>query len=74
VNTSVRIWEVADLTLDQNIGYPDVSSSYQIGRDIGEDRQIRQTPRTLPLAKQADVGEMLEDMQRSEVTEESDSP
>jgi hypothetical protein len=30
--------------------------------DTGEALQIRQLPRTLPLAKQADVGEMLEDV------------
>jgi hypothetical protein len=41
--------------------------------NMGHTRPIRQ-PRRLPLAKQADVGEMQEDMQRREVTEESDSP
>jgi hypothetical protein len=31
--------------------------------DMGETRPIHQPPRTLPLAKQAEVGEMLNDMQ-----------
>jgi hypothetical protein len=35
---------------------------------------IGQSPRRLPLAKQAEVGEMLEDMQRCGVIEESDNP
>jgi hypothetical protein len=32
--------------------------------DTGEARPIHQRPRRLPLAKQAEVNEMLEDMQR----------
>jgi hypothetical protein len=31
--------------------------------DTGDAQQIHQLPRTLPLAKKADVGEMLKDMQ-----------
>jgi hypothetical protein len=42
--------------------------------DTGEARPIRQHPRRLPLAKQAEVSEMLEDMQRRGIIEESDSP
>jgi hypothetical protein len=42
--------------------------------DTGDTRPIRQTPRRLPLAKQAEVSEMLDDMQRRGVIEESDSP
>jgi hypothetical protein len=36
----------------------------------GEARPIRHPPRRLPLAKQADVGEMLKDIQRRGFTEE----
>jgi hypothetical protein len=42
--------------------------------DRGEARPIHQPPRKLPSAKQVDVGEMLEDMHRRGVVEESDSP
>jgi hypothetical protein len=38
--------------------------------DTGEARPIRQSPKRLPQAKQADVGEMLENMQRRGVIEE----
>jgi hypothetical protein len=48
--------------------------SYLVGRDTGEDRPITQPMRKLPLAKQADVGEMLGDMQTRGVIEESESP
>jgi hypothetical protein len=41
--------------------------------DTGDTRPIRQPPRRLPLAKQAEVSEMLDDMQRCGVIEESDS-
>jgi hypothetical protein len=41
--------------------------------DTGDTRPIRLPPR-IPLAKQAEVKEMLEDMQRHGVIEESDSP
>jgi hypothetical protein len=41
--------------------------------DMEEARLIRQHPRLHP-AKQADVGEMLEDMQRRGVIEDSDGP
>jgi hypothetical protein len=34
------------------------------GIDMGEARPIRQQPRRLPLVKEADMGEMLEDIQR----------
>jgi hypothetical protein len=40
---------------------------------MGDTRPIRQRPRKLPLAKQAEVSEMLDDMQCRGVTEESDS-
>jgi hypothetical protein len=42
--------------------------------DTGDTQPIRQSPRRLPLAKQAEVSEMLDDMQRRGVIEESDSP
>jgi hypothetical protein len=42
--------------------------------DTGEARPIRQPPRRLPLAKRTDATEMLEDMRRRGVIEESDSP
>jgi hypothetical protein len=42
--------------------------------DTGDARPIRQPPRRIPLAKQAEVKEMLDDMQRHGVIEESDSP
>jgi hypothetical protein len=41
--------------------------------DMGDARPIRQPQRRLPLAKQAEVSEMLGDMQRRGVIEESDS-
>jgi hypothetical protein len=40
----------------------------------GDARPIRQPPRRLPIAKQAEVREMLDDMQRRGVIEELDSP
>jgi hypothetical protein len=42
--------------------------------DTGDARSIRQPPRRIPLAKQVEVKEMLDDMQRHGVIEESDSP
>jgi hypothetical protein len=42
--------------------------------DTGDARPIRQPPRRIPLAKQEEVEEMLDDMQRHGVIEESDSP
>jgi hypothetical protein len=42
--------------------------------DMGDARTIRQPPRRLPLAKQVEVSEMLYEMQRREVIEESESP
>jgi hypothetical protein len=42
--------------------------------DIGEARPIRQPPRRLPLANQADVGAMLKNMQCHGVIKESESP
>jgi hypothetical protein len=42
--------------------------------DTGDARPICQTPRRLSLAKQAEISEMLNDMQRRGVIEESDSP
>jgi hypothetical protein len=42
--------------------------------DTGDARPIRQPPRRIPLAKQAEVKEMLDDMQRHGVREQSDSP
>jgi hypothetical protein len=42
--------------------------------DTGDTRPIRHPPRRLPLAKQAEVNEMLNDMQCRRVIEESDSP
>jgi hypothetical protein len=41
--------------------------------DTGDGRPIRQTLRRLPQAKQAEVSEMLDDVQCREVIEESDS-
>jgi hypothetical protein len=42
--------------------------------DTGETRPIHQPARRLTLAKQVEVGEMLDDTYRCEVIEESDSP
>jgi hypothetical protein len=42
--------------------------------DTGDARPIRKTPRQLLLVKQAEVGEMLGDMQQRGVIGESDSP
>jgi hypothetical protein len=42
--------------------------------DTGDARPIRQPPRRFPLAKQAEVNGMLEDMKSKGVIEESDSP
>jgi hypothetical protein len=42
--------------------------------DMGDARPIRQPPRRIPLAKQAEIKEMLDDMQRHGIIEESDSP
>jgi hypothetical protein len=42
--------------------------------DTGDARPIRQSPCSLLLAKQAEVNDMLEDMKRKGVIEESDSP
>jgi hypothetical protein len=42
--------------------------------DTGDARPIRQPPRRLPLAKQAEVNDVLEDMKSKGVIEESDSP
>jgi hypothetical protein len=42
--------------------------------DTGDARSIRQPPRRLPLAKQAEVNGMLDDMKSKGVIEESDSP
>jgi hypothetical protein len=42
--------------------------------DMGDVQPVRQPARRLPLAKQAEVSEMLDDMQRHGVIEESDSP
>jgi hypothetical protein len=41
--------------------------------NIGNVRPSRQPPRRLPLAEQAEVGEMLEDMQQRRVIEDCDS-
>jgi hypothetical protein len=42
--------------------------------DTGYARPIRQPPRRLPLAKQAEVDNMLDDMKRKGVIEESEGP
>jgi hypothetical protein len=42
--------------------------------DTGDARSIRQPPRRIPLAEQAEVKEMLDKMQRNGVIEESESP
>ncbi|XP_023713337.1 uncharacterized protein LOC111867582 [Cryptotermes secundus] len=42
--------------------------------DTGDARPIRQPPRRVPLAKQAEVKEMLDNMRGQGVVEESDSP
>jgi hypothetical protein len=42
--------------------------------DTGDARPIRQPPRRLPLAKQAEVDNMLDDMKRKGVIEESEGP
>jgi hypothetical protein len=41
---------------------------------MGDARPIRQPPRRIPLAKQAEVSEMLNNMQRRRIIEESDGP
>jgi hypothetical protein len=57
------------------VGSEDYGRTKKVYRriDTGDARQIRQIPRRLPLAKQAEVSEMLDDMQRRGVIEESDS-
>jgi hypothetical protein len=42
--------------------------------DTGDARPIRQSPTRIPLAKQAEVSEVLSDMQRHGVMEESYGP
>ena len=42
--------------------------------DTGDARPIRQPPHRLPLAKQSQINDLLEDMKRQGVIEESDSP
>ena len=42
--------------------------------DTGDARPIRQPPRRLPLAKQSQINDLLEDMKSQGVTEESDNP
>jgi hypothetical protein len=42
--------------------------------DMGDTRPIHQLPRRMPLAKQAEENEMLNDMQHRRVIQESDSP
>jgi hypothetical protein len=42
--------------------------------DMGDAQPIHQPLRRLPLAKQAEVSEMLDDIQHQEVIKESDSP
>jgi hypothetical protein len=42
--------------------------------DTGDARPIRQTPRRMPLAKQAEVSEMLDDMEPRGAIVELDSP
>jgi hypothetical protein len=42
--------------------------------DTGDARPIRQPPRRLPLAKQAEVNGILEDMKERGAIEESNSP
>ena len=42
--------------------------------DTGDTRPIRQPPRRLPLAKEAEANILLEDMKSKGVIEESDSP
>jgi hypothetical protein len=54
-------------------GYRQTNSMYK-RIDIGEAQPIHQHLRRLPLAKQADMGEMLQDMQRHGVIKESYSP
>jgi hypothetical protein len=75
-----EIWELAGLIAEYEDVFATQSGDY--GRtnrvyhriDTGEARPIRQPPRRLPLAKRAEATEMLEDMRRRGVIEESDSP
>jgi hypothetical protein len=65
--------EYQDIYAGNNEDYSRTNKVYHC-IDTGDARPIRQHPRRLPLAKQAEVSEMLDDMQRREVIEESDSP
>jgi hypothetical protein len=53
----------------EDYGFTNNISPYRCGKV----RPIRQTPRRLPVEKQADVAEMLDDMQRRGYMEESAS-
>jgi hypothetical protein len=65
--------EYEDIFARNNEDYEKTNKAYH-RIDMGDARPIRQTPRRLPLAKQAEVSEMLDNMQRHRVIKESDSP
>jgi hypothetical protein len=75
-----EIRELEDLVTEHEDVFATQSSDYRRTDrvyhhiDTGEARPIRQPPRRLPLAKQAEATEMLEDMRWRGVIEESDSP
>jgi hypothetical protein len=61
---------------DHMTEYEDIfaTGSEDYGRTDRDARPIRQPPRRFPLAKQAEVSGMLDDMQRRGIIEKSDSP
>jgi hypothetical protein len=77
--TNGEFQELEELTEYENIfsgdnkDYGRTNKGYH-HTDMGDARPIRQPPRRIPLTKQAEVNEMLDDMQRLGVIEESDSP
>ncbi|XP_023721645.1 uncharacterized protein LOC111872215 [Cryptotermes secundus] len=65
--------EFADIFAQGNEDYGRTNRVYH-RIDTGDARPIRQPPRRVPLAKQAEVKEMLDNMRGQGVIEESDSP
>jgi hypothetical protein len=65
--------EYEDIFAVDNEDYGETNRVYH-SIDTGDARPIPQTQMALSLAKQAEVSEMLDDMQRRGVVEESDSP
>jgi hypothetical protein len=67
------IAEYQDVFETKSVDHGRTEKLYQ-RNDIGDARPIRQPPSRLPLAKQAEVNNMLEDMKSRGVIEESDNP